>query len=78
MGTRRAVVRYLHQHQTSGRLVFRRAIPARLRPFVAGKTREIIRSLKAKNLSEPGAMDEGSCQEQDELAEELERRGLDV
>ena len=39
---------------SSGRLEYRRAFPQALRPFVGA--RELIRSLSAKSMTEPGAL----------------------
>lgn len=49
------IVRYVQTKKT-GRLEFRRAIPEALRPHLGGR-REILRSLEATSLREPGAME---------------------
>ena len=53
-----ASVDYLHEDPKTGRLSFRSVFPPELRPFIPGKARqELKRSLAAKNIAEPGALD---------------------
>jgi hypothetical protein len=52
-----ASIDHLQRHPATGRLSFRRAIPADLRPFVPGEPREIKRSLAATRIDAPGALD---------------------
>lgn len=65
-----ASVDYLVSHPQTGRLMFRRAFPADLRPFVPGRPVQLKRSLGAKNIAEPGAMDrfQAASAEYDRLA----------
>lgn len=53
----RAAVKYLHPHPSAGRLIYRRAFPAALRPFIPSKPRELVRTVGAKRIEEPGALD---------------------
>jgi integrase len=52
-----ASVEHLQKDPKTGRLSFRRAFPPELRPHIAGQPRELKRSLAAKNIAEPGALD---------------------
>lgn len=52
-----ASVKYLHRHPKTGRLSFRRAYPPDLRPHIPGQLVELKRSLEAKMITAPGALD---------------------
>jgi integrase len=50
-------VRYLHRHPKTGTLTYRRRVPATLRPHVAGEAGEFVRTLAAREITAPGALD---------------------
>nr|WP_144033751.1 hypothetical protein [Sphingomonas laterariae] len=56
-------MRYLKKDSIAGRLIYRRSYPEPLRPFLPGISkgakgpRELVRSLKARDITEPGALD---------------------
>ena len=52
-----ASVDYLHRHTTTGRLSFRRAYPPELRRHIPGQPVQLKRSLAAKVITAPGALD---------------------
>ena len=49
-------VRYLQTDPRSGRLSYRRAYPAELRPHIARRPRELIRSLQGRSPKDPGVL----------------------
>lgn len=56
MGVRRAVP-YIHRHPKTGHLNYRRRIPASVRTFIPGTPREFVRTLSARSITEPGALE---------------------
>lgn len=49
------IVQYLQADKKTGRLSYRRAFPAAMRPHIAGNPREFVRSLKVRSMREAGA-----------------------
>ncbi len=50
-------MKHLQRHKAAGRLIYRRAYPADLRPHAPGTPRELIRTLGAFAIDEPGALE---------------------